>query len=303
MRCADAGDQGTSLMPRYNRPRLGIMALIMLAAAAVPADAQSRPDTAVVHPEPAATEDLVNPDRPGIADGSRVIKPGQFQIEAGLQQEYRHAASSDATRTLFTPTLLRVGITRRVEARLEGNFFTWMRTRSQEGLVTRSFGFAPVSLGFKYQLYDSNDDSRLSLGTIIRIFPPSGSSDFRSHHYTGDVRIAGDWDFAPKLSLNPNIGVARSEDGDGRTFVAALGALTLNYSPTARFNPFLDMGYQSPEQPDQGASVVIDAGIAYIVGRDIQIDLSAGRGVHGTTPPRPFLAIGLSRRLNAFSHP
>jgi hypothetical protein len=61
--------------------------------------------------------------------------------------------------------------------------------------------------------------------------------------------LAADWSFAPslKLSLNPNIGVGRYEDDQGRTFTAGLFATTLNYLPNKKLNPFVDIGIQSPE--------------------------------------------------------
>jgi hypothetical protein len=194
----------------------------------------------------AVDDDTLNPDRPGIADGSRVIRPGQVQLESGLQQEYRRDADGH-TRTDVTPTLLRFGISERMEVRIESNFLSWTHAKMTEGSTNSASGYSPASFGLKYQIFDSNGDHRRSLGTIIRIFPPSGSSEFRSRRYASDVRLAGDWDFASTLSLNPNVGIARVDDGEGGTFAAALGAMTLNYLPTPSWNPFIDVGFQSPE--------------------------------------------------------
>jgi Putative MetA-pathway of phenol degradation len=263
----------------------------------------ARPSLGQSPPRSAATEeaDPINPDRPGIADGSRVISRGQVQAEVGLQQEYRREAGS-RTRTDFTPTLLRFGVVRRVEVRIESNFASWMRESGDGASPTRTSGYAPGSIGLKYQIFDSHGEHRRSVGTIVRLFPPSGSRAFASHSYDGDVRLAGDWDFAPKLSVNPNVGAARLEDGERRTFVAALGALTLNYLPTAALNPFVDLGYQSREMKHGQSALVVDAGIAYIVGANLQLDVSVGRGVHGTTPPHPFIAAGFSVRASPLGH-
>jgi hypothetical protein len=246
--------------------------------------------------QPSDSADLINPDRPGIADGSRVIRPGQLQLEIGVQHELRRPTPETRTATTFAPFLARIGLTKQLEARVETNSITSVRTTGPSEPATRETGYSAVSIGAKYQIYDSGGDERRSFGMIARLFPPSGSSKFRNDRSTGDVRLAADWDFAPTLSLNPNVGFGIEQGDAGETFAAALGALTLNYLPTERINPFVDAAIQSPEAAHGTAAIIIDAGLAYIIGRNVQLDVSGGRGVRGSTPPRPFAAIGLSLR-------
>ena len=226
-----------------------------------------------------AAQDLINPDRPGIADGSKVVGRGRLQIETSLQRETR-----GDIHTLFVPTLVRVGVGNRLELRVEGN--TWTREAGVSGL-------APISIGAKYVLIDSKDGP--TLGIIVRGFPGSGSSDFKTTHVTADVRLAADIPLGPKASLNPNVGYARYEN-DGQTFRAGLFAMTVNYQPTEHLNPFIDVGYQSSTSQGTAEWVTIDAGVAYIAGRNVQLDISAGQGVSGDAP-RPFVAAGISIRL------
>ena len=241
--------------------------------------------------------DLINADRPGIADGSNVIGAGTFQIESGIQQEFRRSGDS-REHTFFVPTLLRFGVSSRWEGHLEGNTFTRVKTSDSTAVTS---GFAPVSLGFKYHIYNSKGCHQFSLGTIGRIFPTWGSKEFRAQHTTGDIRLAGDWDFAPKLSLNPNIGVGRYEDDQGQPFTAGLFALTLNYLATKRFNPFVDVGVQFPEVKHGPAGAILDSGVALIIGQNLQLDASLGTRVHGNTGPHSFLAFGISWRAKWFT--
>ena len=240
-------------------------------------------------------QDLINADRPGIADGSTVVGPKTFQLETGIQQEFRRSGNV-REHTFFAPTLLRFGINSQFEARIEGNTFTRVSTIVSATPVNRVSGFAPLSLGFKYQFYKSNGDHQLSLGTIVRVFPTWGSNEFRTQHATGDIRLAADWQFASKLSLNPNVGIARYEDDDGKLFTAGLFATTLNYTPTKKLNPFLDVGIQAPEASAGQTAAILDGGLAYIIGQNLQVDASLGTRVHGETGPRPFLAFGISWR-------
>ena len=244
----------------------------------------------------ADSSDLINPDRPGIADGSRVIASGQWQFEVGFQNELRRPEPGVRTVTMFAPTLIRFGIAKQFEARMETNSIASIQTHGAGLPITRATGYSPVSIGAKYQIYDSGGDGRRSFGLIARLFPPTGSSEFRNSRSTSDVRLAVDWDYAPKISLTPNLGVGLEHGDQRRTFAAALGALTLNYLPTERINPFVDIGTQDPEAVNGAMAIIVDAGLACIIGSDVQLDLSAGRGIRGSSPPQPFVAVGLSLR-------
>ena len=289
--------------PKIIRVSRHVSLLLALAATSIasrPLCAQSASPSASAD---TTTEDPINADRPGIADGSRVIAPGQLQLEIGAQRE-RHTDADTRTTLSFAPTLFRIGITRHLEARIESNTFVHARTVTERTSLTtidNSSGLSPILLGAKLALYDSHgDDDRLSIGTIVRVAPPSGTNGFNTSLPTGDIRVAADWDFAPELSLNPNAGAARYEGSDGSLFTTALGALTLTYQPTPRLAPFVDVAYQSREDVDATWSLVVDAGVAYIVGNDVQLDLSAGTGAHGDTTPRPFVALGISVRAAPF---
>jgi hypothetical protein len=221
--------------------------------------------------------DLINADRPGIADSSAVVGPGIFQIEAGLERDH-----DGADRSIATPLLLRYGISKEFEMRVEGNGYVHANGAN---------GFAPLSIGAKYHFHDAP-----SLGIIARLFPPSGTGAQRSHATTADVRLAADIDLGGKWSINPNIGVASLDDGAAR-FASGLAALTVQYSLSERANVFVDGAVQSPEERRGGAAVVIDAGTAWIAGRDTQFDISAGWRVRGSAAPNVFLAAGISRRF------
>lgn len=263
-------------------PALAVLALLARASLAV---AQAVP------PPADASPDLINPDRPGIADGSKVIGSGRVQLETAIQHEYR-GDNGDRSHTLFVPTLVRVGMGDRFEARVEGNTFSRVVTIPSGAPSVSTSGFAPLSIGFKYAFLDA-DHGRPSLGTIVRVFPASGSGDFKTSHATFDARLVADWDVAPKFSINPNVGFARYDSG-GQTFGAFLFACTLNYQPTDTLNPFVDIGYQSPDGPGGSGVAILDAGLAYIVGRNVQLDVSVGRG--NGSGPQPFIAGGISIR-------
>ena len=269
----------------------GFLPAILVIFLSVPTCSQTAQAQSAVEP------DLINPDRPGIADGSTVVGSKTFQIESGIQEEFRRNGDG-REHTLFVPTLLRFGFGDHWEVRIEGNTFTRVTTFNSGTLTDQTSGLAPTSMGLKYHIFNSNGDHQVSLGTIVRVFPAWGSREFRTQHTTGDVRLAADWNFAPrfKLSVNPNIGVARYEDDQGRLFTAGLFAITLNYLPTKKLNPFIDVGVQSPEASEGQSSAILDGGVAYTIGRNLAVDSSIGTRVQGITGPQPFLGFGISWR-------
>ena len=226
----------------------------------------------------AHAQEHIDADRPGIADTSTVIKPRAIQIETGVQWESR-----PADRVWFLPTLFRIGLMDRLEARIESNTWTAESNRGQ-----KDYGIAPISIGAELALHSG-------YGVIARVFPAWGTGDFHASRVTGDLRLAMDFELPGSFSLNPNVGLASYETGD-RRFFTGLAALTLSYEPTPKVAWFVDSGLQTPEDENQNASVIVDGGAAIFLGSNVQLDISAGTGVRGNTPPRPFVSVGFALR-------
>jgi hypothetical protein len=261
----------------------GWVVLTMCASFCSVAGAQS-----VQRPKEAA--DLINADRPGIADGPGIVSRGQLQVEVGFQRDYNGGLST-GTHVSFFPTLLRIGASRRLEFRLETNSYTWGRLE-ESAEAGRLVGWQPVSAGVKLQFCTG---CALPIAVIGRFFPRSGSGAFSSPAVAGDIRLAIEVDLSESVSLNPNVGVAKYQGADGKGLVAGLLAATLTLRPSERVLPFVDFGFQAPGSSSEQATFLLDAGVAYIAGRHVQLDLSAGANLVGPVP-RPFVSFGLSLR-------
>jgi hypothetical protein len=237
------------------------------------------------------SDDEMDSDRPGFADSSNVVPRGRVQVETGFQRELRRP-EEDPRRQIILPTLLRFGVADKWEARLESELYSWMRP--PDG--TREEGWAPFSLGFKHQFLEAQG-RRPSLGLIGRLSPPSGSNRLRTRHTTGDIRVAADFDLGSQWSVNPNIGFGWDEDDEGRRFSTRLLAMTLAYKPMHRLELFADFLAQDPEAHGAGSGVIYDAGFAYLVSRNFQVDFSVGARGSGSELPRRFFAAGFSVRF------
>ena len=234
----------------------------------------------------AQTPDPIAADRPGIADSSAVVGPGTLQIETGVQWEKRRSEFST-----FFPTLFRVGLSSRLEARVEGDTYTTIADHD-----LHESGLTPVALGFKALLTPPDGEGRAAAGVIVNVTPAWGTGTFASDHVSADVRLVFDWDLSDHWALTPNAGLAWTR-GESGHFIPGLFALTLSYAPGRRVQWFIDAGAEVPEAQGGAASLSIDAGIAYIPRRNWQLDISAGTRAHGDTAPRPFIGAGISWRL------
>ena len=84
----------------------------------------------------AQADEPINADRPGIADGSKVVGQGRLQLEAGVQKEFRRVAGVSDHRVM-APLLLRAGVSPRWELRLETNSYVFQTSRDSLGSLGR----------------------------------------------------------------------------------------------------------------------------------------------------------------------
>jgi len=222
---------------------------------------------ALVFAATAAAQDLINADRPGIADGSTTLKARTWQIEIGAERDDRTAEED-----ILWPTLIRYGVTNDFELRIESSVYQ------------RIEGWAPVSIGAKYHFHDAP-----SLGVIGRAFIVN------TDEVTADLRLANDFEIGEKWAINPNVGIAVLSDGEH--FLAGLAALTVQYNVTDRAGVFVDGGLTAPEARHGEAAILLDLGGAWIFRPNMQLDASIGWGAHGETVPGVFWSAGISRRF------
>ena len=215
-----------------------------------------------------AQQDPISADRPGFADGPDVVGARTIQIETGLTVDGDPSGVS-------IPSLLRIGLTGALELRIESDV-----ARFDDG----DGDFAPVSIGVKAHL----TDGPIPLSLFAGVQPPSGGGGLRTDDFEGELRLLGDVDLGGGFSLVPNAGIAIAEGGSSGILAASLETSFGNASPFVDFE--LTVG-------DGDTSMVLDAGAAWTIGADTQLDVSAGVGVTGDAYADWFVGAGISRRF------
>ncbi|MFL6245297.1 MAG: transporter [Thermoanaerobaculia bacterium] len=218
-----------------------------------------------------AQQSSIVADRPGLADGSTTVGSHTFQLETGVTHE------DDDGSLLTLPTLLRLGLASDFELRIESAVL---------GFTSGDEEWAPVALGFKWRV---RDDEAFPLSLLVSVQPPSGGGSLGARELETSVRIVSDLDLGGGFSLTPNVGLSLVEGGDP---VAVFAASVEREAGNAV--PFLDFEVSAG---DGETSAIVDGGVAWIVNRQTQLDISGGVRVSGTAYPDHFIAAGISRRF------
>jgi Putative MetA-pathway of phenol degradation len=230
--------------------------------------------------------DAIVTDRPDFVESSDVVGRGRLQIETGFVSE-RHEADGLKTRTLTTPTLLRMGVSETVELRVETDGFARSTTQDiASGTTQRERGFSDVSLGAKWHMQEGDEaQGTPGIAWLLHVDVDSGSSAFRGQGLRPSLRAVAEWDLPQGFSVGVMPGLVADKNADGRRFVAGILAVTVGKSWTPEWHSFIELaGQQLASHRNGGSVVTLDAGLAYLVTESVQLDLAFARGLTSSSP-------------------
>jgi len=247
----------------------------------------------------AGGDDTISPDRPSVAESSQVVGKGRFQLETGIQWDRRRDPEVHE-RTLSTPTLLRIGLGGRAELRIETDGRTIVHdTDPASGEHAVTAAYADTSLGVKWHLADQQEGqwSKPSLGLLLHADLPSGSRDLRGRGVRPSLRLAADWELPKGYELTVMPGVGIDSDERGARYGYGVLAVELDKAFSDRLHGFAELAApQIARASHGGTQAVFDAGLTYLVNKDLQLDAAVTRGLNHRTPDLG-LTFGLSLRL------
>lgn len=244
-----------------------LVALAMLLLVVVPVAAAANEDT-----------DVIQPDRAGAASGAATAKPGEVQLELGLQYARERMAGSPTGRRFSVEANLTVGLTERLEIAVDGEPLVRLRGSEDETDA------GDVFLALKYRFYDPPAGSTLptlAVQPFVKLplaQPPigSGETDF------GLVAIAG-FELPWRLGLDLNAGLAALGQPDGWLLQGLLAA-GLSREVGQGFTLFTDLFYLSRNTREGRDSLGLDAGVIWASTRDLAFDASVVTSLAGAGP-------------------
>jgi hypothetical protein len=243
----------------------------------------------------AGDDDSIDPDRPGFAESSEVVGEGRVQLETSIQWE-RQRDDTEHSRTLSTPTLLRIGVNEALELRFETDGRTIIHASEPgSGEHSTTAGYADTSVGFKWRLADQKGNQP-SLALLGEVMLPSGSGALRGKGARPALYVPAGWELDKGLSVEFMPGIGVDSDDDGRRYRFGFLALSLEKEISKQLHGFVELAApQIARAAHGGTQAVIDGGFTWQVSNDAQLDVSLIHGLNKRTPDLS-LAFGVSIR-------
>jgi outer membrane putative beta-barrel porin/alpha-amylase len=235
----------------------------------------------------AAQTPTIATDRPDFVESSQTVGRGRFQFETSVSSDVTNHAGARET-VWGAPTLLRLGVSERVELRFETDGFQRV-TQSAQGISSTVSGMADAALGIKWHV-------REGIGVLVHADLPSGSPMFRGIGVRPSLRGVAEWELPGNMSLGLMPGVVYDADDTGRRFVTGLFGATLGKAWTSTFRMFVEYSAQELKPSAYGEDVITyDLGAAYLLRHNWQLDAAVSLGA--AAAPDMSFTVGLSALL------
>lgn len=216
-------------------------------------------------------------DRPDFTESASVV--GRLQLETG----YTYEEAGPTELHTAGEMLVRIPASRRLELRVGVPSWAWSRIGHGPGAGSEADGVTEASLGVKVELREPSPDGggpqvALLAGTTI---PTGGDMGADGLHPGG--RLAAVLELSDRLALAANAGVASAEDAGSRHAELA-GSVSLGVGLAERLGAYLETFGLAPTGDGPGSSTVVNGGLTWLVGRDLQLDVRLGTGLSGPSP-------------------
>ncbi|HVO75058.1 MAG TPA: transporter [Ignavibacteriaceae bacterium] len=240
----------------------------------------------------AQTVDELITDRPDITESAVTVTSHAIQIESGFlfQRNMEEIDGADLkSETVSIPgILLRYGVFPFLELRAGTEYL--FREETSSGLTERINGINGILLGTKVQLL--RDEQTLPDAAVLLHFNlPLGNKNLKPEKVEPEIILALSHPVAGPFSISYNIGsVWQSPDEVINYFYSGSLAIEL----AGKIGMFTELfGSVSPKN---SASFNIDAGLAYLLHEDLQVDLSSGLFLRNPSD-NWFIGTGISFRI------
>jgi hypothetical protein len=267
---------------------------ILLAGRLTPALAQNTPDENHLNAD-APFVRHIRPDRPGQTITAGVLRPGEFQLESGIQRYTNSLGTGFTSNT----TTLRVGFFNSMELRVTQPYvFGTPRLAAigseKPGLRADSVGWAPVTVGAKLMLTPDRA-SRFQASLLFEAaLPNTGATGLRQSKLAPGGRLLLSQQLGQRAALEGNFGFSQQ----GLSVADALrgqyvGSLALTAAISDKAGYFLEGYGRGRDQVTTGAT----AGLYFRPWTGLRFDATLGRVLGGLGAGTTTVGAGLALRL------
>ncbi len=241
------------------------------------------------HAQPASP---IATDRPDFVESSRSVGSGRWQVETSVAFE-RDSEDGVRAEVFATPTLLRIGLGERWEARFETDGWLDARVRAAPFRADQQ-GFADLALGLKYALPEPAGAGPAQ-AWLFHLDLPSGDRAFRGEGVRPSLRWVGEWSLSEDWSLGLMPGVLLDDDGD-ENYTAGIFGVVVGRAWSPRFRSFAELALpQIASSEHGGTEAYLDLGAAWLLSPDLQLDSAIALGLNDRSVDSA-ITVGLSAR-------
>lgn len=242
-------------------------------------------------------------DRPHIAETPIMVAKGYLQWETGFQVSHTNTSLSRTRDITYNTMLVRLGLSRRVEARLEMSYFGTKTTKTaNDSLKVNTTGLSGLNVASKVFLF--NEKGLRPKGTLLfgAALPFIGSTTYRPENTGGFIKFLFLNEITHHYEFEYNVGVVWSGDSKQASYVYALNN---EFSITQKFNAFVEIYGSFTENNGMdnrfnGTFINdhrVNGGFWYLFNKDLQLDVSGGVGLSAASP-NYYVGVGLSNRFS-----
>jgi hypothetical protein len=226
----------------------------------------------------------IRADRPDQSETSFLVPKGYFQAELGFS-----ITDTDPGYLYAYPSALwKYGLTDNFELRLVTQYIT-----IQDDPAPDQNGFLPLAVGFKSRLSEQKGIlPKMSFIGQLRL-PGVVSEDFETTYLAPELRLAFDHIVSDFFSVGYNVGLFW--DGEDPEPIV-LYSLTTGFSISKRLGLFAEVYGATPQRESDPLQLYADAGLTYLIGNNLLLDVSASQGITNDAPLR-YVAAGFSYRF------
>lgn len=227
------------------------------------------------------------PERPGLDTPACVVDRGRVSVETSLLDWTREKDRESSTDTLLVAdTLVRIGVSETVEARLGWTPFGHVRERDRaSGEVERASRVGDVTLGLKANLAHPDGE-----GAAVALLPyvslPIGRSPVGASDWGAGLLAPMSFDLGHNLRLDatPEVDAAVDEDGRGR-HLAYGGAAGVEWSVSDAVTLVGEAQLIRDRDPaDRHDEALGSVALAWMLRPGLQLDAQAIAGLNRDSP-------------------
>jgi len=224
----------------------------------------------LVLPWAAAADDLQF-DRPGIPFSPSTLGRGGFAWEQGLPDVSWERSDGGIQREYDAGTVLRLGLSDRLELQLSSDTQVWRRDTGPDAL--RGHGAGSTTLAAKVVLPSSRESFAWAL--LAQADLDSGSRTYGSDDHLRSIALTGEWTLPQDRALALYAQLADSRAGHSWTF-----APNYTFVSGEHWQAYVEAGIGHGPDSTRAAG----AGMAWMLGQHAQLDVSLLRGTAADAP-------------------